>query len=253
MTKMLTKSEKLWIKSLREAAERRIKGQFIAEGSKVVLELLQNGNSQLEALFASKEWLHKNAARLNNVEAITREIPDSYFKDISIQKTPDPVLAIFKLPRLNNIQPGREEFIFYLDRIRDPGNLGTIIRSADWFGLKRIFISPDSVDPFNNKCVQSSMASILRVETYEVPWTSMREYFPDRPKFSATMKGKSLHELMPEEVGFVCFGNESQGLSKEILEDCEHSLSISAKSSLGAESLNVAIASSIFLAWKFAL
>ena len=250
---MLTKSEKLWIKSLRDVTERKGRGQFVAEGTKLVLELIECQNSELDSLFASKTWLVKHGSRLEHKNGTIRELEENYFKDISTLKSPDPVLGVFKLPRSGEEMPQSDDFILYLDRIRDPGNLGTIIRSADWFGVRNIFISPDSVDPFNNKCVQASMASILRVTMHQISWKSMNDYYPDRQKYAAVLNGKSLHDLDPVDVNFVCIGNESQGLSNEIIQDCNQSLSISSQLSLGAESLNAAIASSIVLAWKFVL
>lgn len=245
---MLSKSEKNWIKSLKNKKTRDLNKEFIAEGSRIVLDILKDNSSKLKLLCATQNWLDKVPSNQIKTLDHIRIVPDTILTSIASLKSTEEVLAIFSYP--DSYLNGDNSFIVYLDQIRDPGNMGTIIRSADWFGISKIYCSPDSVDIYNNKCVQATMSSIMRVQILEKSWSEMMELFPNLEKYAATMEGTSLYELNKAEVRFVCIGNEARGLSSFIIDDCKKQFSIPARMSLGAESLNAAVATSLIMAWK---
>lgn len=244
---MLTKSDKLWIKSLQNKKLRWFHRMFVAEGSKVVVDLLTAKNMRLHMICGTKDWLNENSSILPlDVDKVI-QIGDSFLKDLSALKTSDHVVAVFNFPDFTVKSHDENCPVFYFERIRDPGNLGTIIRTADWFGINKLYCSHDCVDQFNNKCIQATMASISKVEIIHKDWNEMLEMFPSRKKFAAVMDGLSYSDYNGIELEFVCIGNESQGLSAGIVQDCEHKIAIPSSFSLGAQSLNAAIASAILM------
>jgi TrmH family RNA methyltransferase len=137
------------------------------------------------------------------------------------------------------------QWSLYLEKIRDPGNMGTIIRTADWFGINQIFCSPDCVEIYNPKVVQASMGSLLRVRVTEMETASFLEQ-NTRPVYAAVLDGKDLRQLEQPEYGVIAMGNESQGLSSLLIDAANHKVMI--PGSGGAESLNVAVATGILCA-----
>lgn len=247
---MLSKSEKIWIKSLKNKETRFLQKEFIAEGSRIVLDLIKAAPEKLKFLCTTKEWYEKNAPTMDLNANKIRIISSDLLQSVSSLKTTEEVLAIYSFPEYLTSNKVGNQIIIYLDRIRDPGNLGAIIRSADWFGIQQIFCSPDSVDSFNNKCVQATMSSIMRVQVVIKTWEDMLKEYDAADKFAATADSTSIYNFKREDIGFVCIGNEANGLSSEILNHCKHKVSIPANRSLGAESLNAAVACSLIMAWK---
>lgn len=246
---MLTKSDKLWIKSLQNKKLRWFHRMFVAEGTKVVVDLLGAKNMRLHLICGTKDWLNENSTLLPLDVDKVFQIGDSFLKDLSSLKTSDQVIAVFYFPTFPEQSPQDQNPVFYFDRIRDPGNFGTIIRTADWFGIDKLYCSHDCVDQFNNKCIQATMASISKVEIIHKNWNEMLELFPDRKKSAAVMQGLPYSNFSSKELEFICIGNESQGLSSSIIQDCENKIAIPSRFSLGAQSLNAAIASSILMSW----
>jgi TrmH family RNA methyltransferase len=164
---------------------------------------------------------------------------------ISSQKTPHQVLALVEIP-LNPIKSYKPTGLtLVLDRIQDPGNLGTIIRTCDWFGVTEIVCSADTVDVFNSKVVQSAMGSILRVHVYYTELTDFIRLHKDMPSYAAVLGGTSIHEIDVKQPAFLIIGNESTGISNELLQLNPFQISIP---KIGkAESLNAAVAASIIL------
>jgi len=247
---MLSKSEKIWIKSLKNKKIRYIQKEFIAEGSRIVLDLIKSAPDKLKFLCATPQWYSSfEPVLIPNKEKI-HIISADILQSVSTLKSTEEVLAIFDMPEFAEASPSENQFIIYLDKIRDPGNLGSIIRSADWFGLPLLYCSPDCVDPFNNKCVQATMSSIMRVQLIIKSWNEMTSTFSAIDKYAATADGQSLYELDKSAINFICIGNEANGLSDEILNQCSKKISIPAIHSLGAESLNASVACSLIMAWK---
>ncbi len=233
---MITKNQIKYIRSL-SLKKNRIKEQcFVVEGEKMVNELL-GSNFTIVDLFATKNWMSIN--EYSNVN----EVSEEELLKISNLKSANSVLAIVKI--INHHNEKLEGITLILDELNDPGNLGTIIRICDWFNIKQIVCSENTVDLYNPKVVQSSMGSIFRVN---VIYTSLIEYLSKTttPIYGAYIKGKDIKEITIHKNACLVLGNEANGISKEISTIIQNKVSIK---NLGgsAESLNVAVAASILL------
>ena len=231
---MITKNQIKFIKSL-SLKKNRIKEQlFIAEGEKVVSELLRS-DFEIKNIYATKEWevSNDNITQISNAE----------LQRISNLKSPNKVLAVVQFKNHKIIK--HEGITLVLDEINDPGNLGTIIRMCDWFGVKQIICSKNTVDIFNPKVVQSAMGSAFRVQ---VNYTDLENYLSDikTPIYGAFMDGKNLKEVKLPKSAHLVMGNEANGISAEINKLITDKVAIK-NIGKSAESLNVAVATSILL------
>jgi TrmH family RNA methyltransferase len=237
---MLSKNQQKNIRQLSRKKHRQESGLFVAEGEKLVYDLLNSG------------W---KADQIYSTEPIQQTpytlISFSEMKKISHLSSASPILGVFYLPYYNSIEKTHKEFSLVLDNISDPGNLGTIIRLCDWFGIKNIFCSSNSVDCFNPKVVQSTMGSIARVRCHYVDLHTLIDDC-DTKVFAATLDGSSHYrESFPSE-GLLVMGSESHGISEALLEKIDHRITIPSFSRWGgAESLNVASATAILLSEIF--
>ena len=233
---MVTKKQIKLIKSL-AFKKNRIKHQlFIVEGHKIVAELLDS-NYEIVSLFATIDWISNNS--VNNVIQVT----NSDLSRISNQKSPNEVLALVKIKKNQILH--LDGITLVLDNINDHGNLGTIVRACDWFGVKQIICSRDTVDIYNPKVVQSAMGSLLRIN---VSYTDLSDYLRNvsKPIYGAYMHGDNILDMeFPKDLCLI-MGNEAHGISTEISQYIDYQSSIR---NIGnsAESLNVAMATSIFL------
>ena len=231
---MITKNQIKFIKSL-SLKKNRIKEQlFIAEGEKIVSELLRS-DFEIKNIYATKEW------KVNN-DNIT-QISNAELQRISNLKSPNKVLAVVQFK--NNKIIKHDGITLVLDEINDPGNLGTIIRMCDWFGVKQIICSKNTVDIFNPKVVQSAMGSAFRVQ---VNYIDLENYLSDikTPIYGAFMDGKNLKEVKLPKSAHLVMGNEANGISAEINKLVTDKVAIK-NIGKSAESLNVAVATSILL------
>ena len=235
---MVSKNQIKLITSLQHKKFRIEHQLFIAEGVKVIQELLQS-NFVLEHLFVT-ERIFENAA----TSKLTL-IKEQEMQKITALHSPSSCLAIFKIPAKSKIET--KGLIVALDDIRDPGNLGTIIRLCDWFGVKQIVCSEATVDVYNPKVIQATMGSIARVN---VNYADLNEYLEmtSLPVYGTFMDGATIYkEVMPEE-GILVFGNEANGISSEIEKKIKNRIAISRfGDNQKTESLNVATAAAIFL------
>ena len=243
---MFSKSTIKYIQSLQHKKFRDEYNVFVAEGPKVVTELLQSNIFSCKAVYALKDWydgLDQNTASL--VQARYDVIKDFELEKIAQYATANQVVAVF------GKKPAKEKFTLknkltlLLDDIQDPGNMGTIIRTANWFGIENIICSNNSVDVYNPKVVQSTMASLGRVN---IVYTDLQLWIKDAggiPTFAATLNGRPLHEIGSLKEGMIIIGNESKGVSAELISLADEEISI--PGSGGAESLNAAIAAGIIL------
>jgi RNA methyltransferase, TrmH family len=237
---MLSKKEIKDIQSLFQKKFRDELGLFIAEGPKIVTELLQIIPQQVVKVYATDEWMqHNNKLVDEKVQLIT----ELELEKISGLQTPNQVLAV--LQQFPQNEPAvTEGFYLYLDTIQDPGNLGTIIRIADWFGVTGIVCSAGCADIYNSKVVQSSMASIARVPLY---YDMQLQWLPQQtvPIFAATLQGKPLTNSLKTPYGILIIGNESKGIRPELMAIATEQITIPRKGE--AESLNAAVATGIIL------
>ncbi len=235
---MVSKNQIKLITSLQQKKYRKQEQLFFAEGVKVVEELLQS-NFELQDLFTTKEDFL--SVSKNKVHAIS----EAELKKISALSTPNTCLAVFKIPKTKEIV--QNGLILALDDVRDPGNLGTIIRLCDWFGVETLFCSEESVDVYNPKVVQATMGSISRVN---VVYGNLESFLKttELPIFGTFMDGKNIYqEQLPNE-GVIIMGNEANGISASIEKLVSQRIAIPRFGNLQlTESLNVATATAIIL------
>ncbi|MES1221076.1 MAG: RNA methyltransferase [Bacteroidota bacterium] len=241
---MLVKSQVKYIQSLSQKKFRDTEGLFVAEGPKIINELLCAGNVKPHSIFALKGWIDANAAAVKKNGSIVTEIGESELKRISFHTTPNQAIAVFYKPvfRKRNVA---DTVCLVLDNIQDPGNMGTIVRTADWFGLETIICSENTVDVFGPKTIQSTMGSIGRVEVvYEKP-EKLLDKHRNIPAYAATLEGENVFEMKSIKKGFIIIGNESKGISEALLKKAHHRITIPKKGKV--ESLNAAVAAGIIL------
>lgn len=237
---MLSKNEVKYIQSLGHKKQRQEERVFVAEGPKIVSELLNITPAQFEKVYAIEDWADENKSLTKNIPV--EIISGKELERISGLKTPNTVVAVIK--QFENKEPADFYFTLYLDAIQDPGNFGTIIRTADWFGVKHVVCSEGCADLYNSKVVQSTMASIARVNVFydeERSWLSKQHC----TILAATLHGNSLTDHQPASPTILIIGNESKGISDEVLTFATHQITISKKGE--AESLNAAVATGILL------
>ena len=238
---MVSRSQLKYIQSLGQKKYRDEEGVFVAEGPKLVKELIES-DVELTQVYALNEWIEDNKDLLRSVNVTA--INETELERTSQLKTPNKVIAIVKKFEVN--EPGiKERISLVLDTIRDPGNLGTIIRIADWFGVSQIICSTDCADMYNSKVVQATMGSIARVNVF---YTDLPVWLEQRSGvriYAAMLEGKDVTKMSTIKEGLIIIGNESMGINKEVLQYSNEKISIPRKGS--AESLNAAVATGIIL------
>jgi RNA methyltransferase, TrmH family len=241
---MLVSTQVKYIQSLGHKKFRDADGVFVAEGPKIVLELIQSENCNLVQCFATEGWLRSNEMNLKGSEHLVVEVRERELERISGLVTPNQVLGIFAKPVFRR-KSESEGLILLLDNIQDPGNLGTIIRIADWFGVKFIAATTDTADVFNPKVVQSAMGSLIRVEMkYTDPLEFLRSN-RNLPILASSLNGDDLNHNIPLTQGILILGNESRGISPLLEKMATRRIRIPKYG--GAESLNVSVAAGIIL------
>lgn len=247
---MLTKNEIKFIKSLSTKRERDANRLFIAEGSKLVKDIIGCGG-QVMQMVALSSWILENADFIETHQLIPHSISPSEMDRITELSTPSPVFAVFHQPQHSKSEVPASS-ILILDDIRDPGNLGTIIRTADWFGIRTIICSSETVDCFNPKVIQSTMGSILRVSlTYVLLEKFICENRSKYTYYGTFMNGDSIKSISYTQPSALIIGNEAHGISKEVEQLIDQRIAIPgnqiADGIAGPESLNAAIATSVVL------
>lgn len=233
---LVSKSQTKLITSLQQKKYRNQSGLFVAEGAKVIDELLNEG-LMLHSFFSS------DPSQITNENHF--QVTETELKKISFLKTANTSLALFEIPKPKPLQDSG--LIVALDAVRDPGNLGTIIRLCDWFGVQQLICSEDTVDSYNPKVVQATMGSLARVQVH---YLSLSEYLEKTklPIFGGFMEGKNIYSEKLPEAGIVVMGNEANGLSEEIIKKITHKITIPRfGKNQKTESLNVATATAILL------
>lgn len=247
---MLSKNNIKLIKSLAQKKYRKEHNLFTIEGDKMVIELI-NSSIQIKNVYATDTFNQriKNKIAPEKLSLIS----DKELKQISQLSTPNQVLAVAHIPQENFTESPVNGLSIALDNIQDPGNLGTIIRTANWFGVKTIYCSPNCVDAYNQKVVQSTMGAVFDAE---IIYTDLSKLFKQAkaksiPIYGTTLSGENLYEKSLHKDALLVMGNESKGLSEELKSMVDQEIYIPpypANSETHIESLNVAIATSIILA-----
>ncbi len=248
---MISKSTIKYIQSLQHKKFRDESGSFIAEGPKVVVGLIESAVFPLQAVYAVQDWAEELfSLHIPGLNEKIEIVKDFELGKLATYATANKVVAVFqKRESLNKIEI-KNRFTIVLDDLQDPGNFGTIIRTADWFGVENIICSENTVDMYNSKVVQSTMASLGRVN---VVYTDIFNWLSEQEKvniYAATLHGKFINEINKPTEGILVIGNESKGIKDSILQLAGEKITIPKKGH--AESLNAAVATGIILA-KFML
>ena len=251
---MLSKAKVKYLNSLKSKKFRQKYNNFVAEGDKIAIEILKNAQTptavfptEIEAIYGLSEWIEKNTDLLQPFRAITTEVDQSTLQKISSLQTPNQALIVLKAfdyqLDANVIQT---ELTLLLDEIQDPGNLGTILRIADWFGIKNVICSINCADVYNPKTIQATMGAFLRVKTFREDLTDFCTTFKELPVYGAVLGGTNLFQTKLDKKALIVIGNEGRGISEAMLQQLTHRIEIPANGQ--AESLNAAIASGIICA-----
>jgi len=240
---MLTIQLRKYIKSLHQKKFQTKYDKFIVETPKVLNELISSQSYEIDYICGTSEWMELHKVKLNNIGAECLEISNKELDMISQLKSPHQVLAVVQKPQPAKLNPDASEWAIYLDDIQNPGNLGTIIRIADWFGIDEVIASSGTADHYNAKVIQSAMGSVFRVKVIRENFDQISD---QRPIYCMDGAGKNIHQLVQLKPGILVVGNEGKGIKKQILIKADHVIAIPKYGQ--AESLNAAVATGIVCA-----
>ena len=244
---MISSSKSKLIRSLQQKKFREQHCLYLVEGEKMVGELTTDPENRfpIRELFATPEWVDSHGTLLQQSGADLTEVSQSEIKKVSNLVTPQAVIALVSIPATRfSAEALLHTPVLAFESIRDPGNLGTIIRTADWFGIRHIVCTPDSTDLYNPKVVQSTMGAITRVQVHYQKLEPLLESKEMQAKtvFGTFMEGENIYETPLKPDPLILFGNESHGLSAGLNPYIRHRITIPSfsPSGIGSESLNVA-------------
>ena len=241
---MLSKSQIGFIKSLHQKKYRKENKLFIVEGIKTLMEFFSS-KYQIQSIYYLPQYQSLLPKLAPNIKLF--EVNNAELEKISTLQAPQGILALLAIPDNQEIAPEKlkNKFSLVLDGVQDPGNMGTIIRTADWFGFEHIICSTNSVDVFNPKTVQATMGSLARVN---ICYTNLSEYLQQvqLPVYAAMLNGENLYKVEWQQEGLIILGNEGQGISDDVAKMVSRSITIPRVGS--AESLNVSISAAIICA-----
>ena len=247
---LVSKSQVKHIQSLSHKKFRDEKGLFVAEGPKIVGELLEMPGMRCRQVYALTAWIDArhpgSIGRHPGSEGnpVVQAVEGAELSRLSLLSTPNQVVALFEKP-VHPLPDFSSGITLVLDGIQDPGNLGTLVRIADWFGLTGVVCSPDCADLFNPKTIQSTMASVGRVPVLYGDPAALLAGHPDLPVFAAELGGKDLYSMARIDRGWIVIGNESKGIRSGLKDLATDRVTI--PGSGHAESLNAAVAAGIIL------
>lgn len=241
---MISRAQNKYIRSLAVQKYRNEHKVFIAEGIKIVSEWLSS-NWPIQWIAATRQWLDAHQPLISqHPEAGIIEVTEKELEEISCQPSPNQVLLVVHLPEATTV-PEINDWCLALDTIQDPGNMGTIIRIADWFGIQHIICSEGCVDIWNPKVVQAAMGGHLRVQAHYVPLAETLSGL-QVPIYAAALNGESIYSLWKPKPGILLIGNESKGISAQLMALATQKVTIPRQG--GAESLNAAVSTGILCA-----
>lgn len=237
------------INRLHQKKFRKELGLFIAEGPKVVEEFVHS-DIKITEIYGLADWINRNTALLNEKKCVYTVINEAELSRISGLQAPNEVLAVCEHPKAKNIDTNARLFL-YLDGIADPGNMGTIVRMAEWFGLSQVFMANESAEVFSPKVVQSSMGSVARISSFYLPLSKLIESTGKTAVWGAELSGENIYEVSLPEKCILVIGSESHGISEESKKLLTKSISIPSANTSKTESLNAAVATSVVLSEIF--
>lgn len=251
---MLSKNKKQLLLQLRQKKFRQKYNKFIVEGEKIAVEVLKQQEYSISELICTETWLEQHKLLLSSHPFQVHTATPKDMKEISTLTTAPEVILIMNIKSYppeqleKNTTQLSSPVILYLDGIQDPGNMGSILRIADWFGITAVYCSDECVDCHNSKVVQSGMGAFLRVRTEELTLEQLLLRYPDAPVYGATMSGDNIFNTQLRR-GILVIGNEGNGISPENEKLITRMISIPGRG--GAESLNAAIATGILVSRFF--
>lgn len=239
---MITKADIKYIVSLQLKKQRQKYGQFLVEGEKSIAELLKS-NYKIDRIYADTTWIAEHAAQFKHIN-IT-EVSEKELNSLSFHQTPQKAIALVDIPEKKlSLSNFNQKLSLALDNIQDPGNLGTIIRIADWYGIKTIICSKGCTDIYSPKCINSTMGSFTRVNVFYEDILDVSQKF-DQPIIAAVLDGENIHTLKNKPSGLLVIGNEGHGINLPILQNAVFKISIPRYGE--AESLNAAVSAAIII------
>lgn len=242
---MITKNRIKFIRSLEQKKYRKVHGCFVVEGPKVVEDMLPA--FECEYVACTREWLDRHVPLPSSCEC--DEVSEDELRRISFMEHPQQVLAVFRIPESPFQKRSAEiDLCLALDGVQNPGNLGTIIRISDWFGIEHVICSSDCADLYNPKVVQAAMGSLARVKVHYMDLPAfLRSLEPGTPIYGTLLDGDDLYETMLSTRGVIVMGNEGNGLSDEVRQLVTSRIKIPSFNTSGssAESLNVGVATAV--------
>jgi|AntRauTorckE6833_2_1112554.scaffolds.fasta_scaffold16790_2 TrmH family RNA methyltransferase len=243
---MISKNQAKTLRALHKKKYRHEYQQFLVEGEKSVMELLDSGWPLLH-LFASEEFLREHASLVAGISGKVTPAAASELTQLGTLVSNHSALAIVQMPENPTLSWQSGEWLLALDQINDPGNLGTIVRIADWYGISKVICSPGTADLYNPKVITASKGSFLRVQVSYQPLEPFLETLPEHtPVLGAFLEGESIHQLQlakPGHGGVLVMGSEAQGISRALAASIRQKITIPAYGT--AESLNVGVATAI--------
>ena len=242
---MLSNAQSKYIRSLSQQKYRKQYNVFTAEGDKIAREWLAS-RAHIQTIVATEEWAGANQNLIaRHTEAELVVVIEQELERVSTLQTPHKALLVVARPD-EEVNLPADGWCIALEHLQDPGNMGTIIRIADWFGIAHVVASPDSVDYYNPKVVQAAMGGHLRVKLHT---TELKQYLAETelPVLAATIDSTSIYESSNPGRGIILIGNESKGLSAALLKHATDTVTIPKKG--GAESLNAAVSAGILAAF----
>ncbi len=248
---MISKNKIKHIQALHLKKNRDLENLFIVEGEKLVCEFINSRSFSVKEVYATADFVYTYEELLQKQQLHVDEISYDDLKKISLQSSPNQVLAIVEKNEATlNAELFQTDLTLFLDDIRDPGNLGTIIRIADWFGIKQIICSQKTTEVYNPKTVQASMGAILRTSVVYMDFAELKSILGNVPIYGAVLGGTNIYQTKLTK-GIIIIGNEANGISDEIIAQLNYSITIPAASNNGSESLNAANACGIICAEFF--
>ena len=250
---MISKTLQKYILNLQNKKAREKEKLFVAEGKKIVTELLES-HLKIESLYAGADFIEKNKILIEKKKIKSHHVTTEDLKKISSLVHPDDALAICQITEHNPEFPDAlNQMIVYLDDIRDPGNMGTIIRVCDWFNVPFVFCSKETVDLYNPKTIQASMGSFIRVPVLYTDLFSLLsqlklKYSQKIPVYGTYVHGENIYEQKVFEPGILIIGNEANGIGKLAEQAINRKIAIPKINTGGPESLNASIATALMLA-----
>lgn len=246
---ILTKGAEKRLRALAQKKQRQLQRRFVVEGKKLIEELIAQFPERIIELYLTESFeaeMYRKKLSVPNFAVCVSEVE---LGRIAQLKTPNGGVAVVEIPEEQPPFKTDRPLILYLDGLQDPGNMGTMLRLADWFGLEQLFCSPDCVEAYNPKVIQASMGAIFRVPLHPIELDTIKSFFPKIRLVGADLKGTPYQKISVEgQIGLVV-GNEGNGIRSKYAQLLDETTTIPRLGTSGAESLNAAVASGILVSW----